>query len=180
VRLDTRVVVIQANREQFKPTNTARLLPRVLEGARIVLWGQPGQEAALPEREEPGWRPFVLFPGDDAVLPDDLPRRDGGRLLAVVLDGTWHQCSRMRRRIPSLAGLPTVRLPPGPPSRWTGRRQHDPRGVSTFEAVTRLLAALHGPAAAVPLQDAFSELAARLARMQGRAGPLPAGAGADG
>jgi DTW domain-containing protein YfiP len=115
---------------------------------------------------------YVLFPREDSIelTPSTLAtwREAGQEVGFVVLDGTWHQCSRMARRVPVVADLPCVALPPGPPSRWEGRTQHDPRGLCTFEAGLRLLTLTEGVATVAPLREAFHLLAARVSFMKGR------------
>jgi DTW domain-containing protein len=91
----------------------------------------------------------------------------GQRLGFALLDGTWHQCSRMSRRVAVVRDLPCVALPPGLPSRGV-RTQHDERGLCTFEAGIRLVSLVDGPTHAAPLQAIFHELAARMMFMKGR------------
>ena len=63
--------------------------------------------------------------------------------------------------------LRCVALPPGPPSIWV-RTQHDPRGVSTFEAALRVLELREPPEVADALRRAFEVVTARLLFMKGR------------
>jgi DTW domain-containing protein YfiP len=86
----------------------------------------------------------------------------------VILDGTWHQCSRMARRAPVIEAMPHLTLPPGSPSRWGVRTPPNPAAVCTFEAATRLVEVLHGAEAAAPMHEFFAELSARMLGMRGR------------
>lgn len=169
VRTRAKIVVVQHIGERFKPTNTARLLHRMVEGTELIHYGmrEPPFDPAPLSRPELDYR--VVFPRDDAE-PLDVAKigADGRTPAFVFLDGTWHQCSRMSRRVPGVAGLPCVSLPEGPPSRWGVRTQHDPRGLSTFEAGVRLVSALEGPEVAAPMQKVFHEIAARLLFMKGK------------
>lgn len=175
VHTDAEILVVQHIGERFKPTNTGRLLTRMVDGAQLLWYGmrEPPFDASPFEREDVVWH--LVFPREEAPVLD--PSRlvamkseagEGRKLGFVFLDGTWHQCSRMSRRVPGVKALPPVALPDGPPSRWGVRTQHDERGLSTFEAGTRLLALLEGRAAAEPLQTIFHELAARLLYMKGK------------
>lgn len=175
VSLDTPLVVVQHMRERWKPTNTARLLARMVEGTPIVHYGmrEPPFDASPLEREDVGF--VVLYPREDAIelTPANIAglRTELGpdRSLGVVLlDGTWHQCSRMSRRVPVVDTLRCVALPPGPPSRWGVRTQHDERGLSTFEAGVRVLGLLEDPSRVAALDEIFVELAARLQFMKGK------------
>jgi DTW domain-containing protein YfiP len=147
----------------------------MIAGVEVLHFGQrdpPFDEAAL---HRSGVEFFVLFPRDDAhVLADDRPLADQLEVSAenrpglVVLDGTWHQCSRMSRRVPGVDRLPCVALPAGPPGIWSVRRQHDPRGLSTFEATMRLLALAEPSDALAPLNAAFERVTARMLFMKGK------------
>lgn len=175
VHTDTALVVVQHMRETWKPTNTARLLARMVEGTKILRYGMREPPFDAEPLRDPGLRPSVLYPREDATelspegiaaLRDEL--EPGQRLGIVLLDGTWHQCSRMTRRVPVVDTLRCVALPPGPPSRWGVRTQHDARGLSTFEAGVRVLGLLEGEARVAPLRAIFFELAARLQFMKGK------------
>jgi DTW domain-containing protein len=175
LRFETPLVVVQAMREQFKPTNTGRLLARMVEGTALVHFGQREPPFDTTALEDPSIDFRVLFPRDDAqvlgadergvIIPAAAP---GKRLGFVLLDGTWHQCSRMARRVPVVKDMPCVALPPGPASVWAVRTQHDARGLSTFEAGLRLLELVEGVRAVRPMREAFDIINARLAFMKGR------------
>lgn len=176
-RVDSRVVlvVVRHIRERFKPTNTGRWLADMVPGTAITHYGQrePPFDPSPLEREDV--RFCVLYPREDAVALDAEGMAQlrstltpGQRLGFALLDGTWHQCSRMSRRVPVVQDLPCVALPPGPVSRWGVRTQHDERGLSTFEAGVRLISLLDGPERAAPLQAIFHEIAARMMFMKGR------------
>jgi DTW domain-containing protein YfiP len=167
----TRLVIVQHVRERLKPTNTGRLLQRMVPDVVLVHFGM--REPAFDET--PFDDPFVdfrvLYPRDDAAVlgPGAGGQRDPGRRLGfVVLDGTWHQCSRMSRRVPRVRDFECVALPPGRRSIWTVRTQHDPRGMSTFEAAIRLIEAVEGPEVIAPLQHAFEIVTARALFMKGK------------
>jgi DTW domain-containing protein YfiP len=162
-------------REKFKPTNTGRLLARMVDPVALTHFGMREPPFDTEPVSQPDVELFVLFPREDAIelSTEWVEQRraalgEGRRLGFVLLDGTWHQCSRMSRRVPVVSELPCVALPPGPASRWGVRTQHDPRGLSTFEAGVRLLRLTDGDAAADPLHAIFLELAACLQYMKGK------------
>lgn len=168
-------MVVQHIGERFKPTNTGRLLARMVSGASLTFFGmrEPPFDTTAFERSDVVWH--NIFPREDAPVLNvarlAAMRTEAGedrRLGFVVLDGTWHQCSRMSRRVPKVKDLPCIALPDGPPSRWGVRTQHDVRGLSTFEAGIRLVSLLEGPEVAKPLQTIFHEIAARLLFMKGK------------
>ncbi|MCR9164662.1 MAG: tRNA-uridine aminocarboxypropyltransferase [Nannocystaceae bacterium] len=169
VELNTPIRIVQQIRERSKPTNTARLFATMVPATPILPFGMrepPFDETPLLD---PDVEFYNLFLRDDATPIDDLPEpAPGKRRGFVVLDGTWHQCSRMARRVPVVRDLPCVMLPPGKPSIWRVRTQHDPRGVSTFEATVRLLEIVEGPDTVRPLVEAFEVITARLLHLKGK------------
>lgn len=175
LRSEAALVVVRHIRERHKPTNTGRWLTQMVEGTAMTHYGQrePPFDPTPLQRDDV--RFCVLFPREDATVldADGLARlrselAPGQRLGFALLDGTWHQCSRMSRRVPVVQDLPCVALPPGPPSRWGVRTQHDERGLSTFEAGVRLVSVVDGPEHAAPLQRIFHEIAARMMFMKGK------------
>ena len=176
VVLPTRFVFVVHNRERRKPTNTGRVAHGLLRDSALVYYGARDEPLDTRPLDEPDVDYAVLFPREDAraLEPGDalFTRPTPGRRAAlVVLDGTWHQCSRMSRRAPRVSELPCVRLPPGPPSRWGVRTPPDPRFVCTLEATIRAVATLHGSEAAAPMDDYFDRLRARMMAMKGKAPP---------
>lgn len=175
--LPTRFVVVQHARERHKPTSTGRATAAIL-GAPVVFYGGRDEVMETGPLDNPGCDYAVLFPSEDAIVADaEALRQAPGRARCVaILDGTWHQCSRMARRAPRIDAMPRLSLPPGPPSRWGIRTAPRPEAVCTLKAATRLVALLHGPEAAAPMERFFTELTAR---MHAQRGSLPPGAGDD-
>jgi DTW domain-containing protein YfiP len=169
------LVVVRHIGELYKPTNTGRWLAQMVPGTVITHYGQREPPFDASALERPDVRFCMLFLREDATVLDaeGLARlraalEPGQRLGFALLDGTWHQCSRMSRRVPVVRDLPCVALPPGPPSRWGVRTQHDERGLSSFEAGVRLVSLVDGPTRAAPLQAIFHEIAARMLFMKGK------------
>jgi DTW domain-containing protein YfiP len=167
--LSTDFVVVQHNRERNKPTSTGPVTAAVLR-APILNYGAQDERFDPRELERPDTDYYVLYPLPDSAIVDDASTRPapGRRRCFVILDGTWHQCSRMARRAPGVEAMPHLALPPGPPSRWGVRTPPNPAAVCTFEAATRLVEVLHGPEAAAPMAAFFTELSARMLGQRGR------------
>jgi len=168
VELRTPLVIVQHLREQHKPTNTARLLQRMVPTLQMVHFPRIDRVFDTTPFEDPNVTYFTLYPREDAIPLAEAKVPAGHRIGFVVLDGTWHQCSRMSRRVPRVCDLPCVALTLGPRSIWRVRTQHDERGLSTFEAVVRLIEQCEGPEAAEPLATAFERITARLLFMKGK------------
>ena len=162
VEIDLPLAVVQHVGEAIKPTNTVRLLRAMVPSVSVLPWGLRDVPFD-PSPLQGGADHRLVFLRDDAPVLTEVAPGQG----FVLLDGTWHQCSRMARRVPHVADLPCVALPDGPPSIWV-RTQHDPRGLSTFEAALRVVALAKGEAVVEPLRRAFAIVTARLLFMKGR------------
>jgi len=169
VHVQTPIAIVQHNREKHKPTNTARLFARIVAGTEILPYGmrEPPFDPTPLLRPDVEWR--VLFPREGApvVDPSELPP-PGKRFGYVVVDGTWHQCTRMTRRVPVVMDMPCVALPPAPPTIWAVRKQHLEHGMSTFEAALHLLEVVESPELLAPAREAFAMVVAKLLHMKGK------------
>jgi DTW domain-containing protein YfiP len=178
LRFRTPIAIVQHVREKYKPTNTGRLFARMVEGTTILPVGMREPPFDPSPLADPAieWR--LLFPREGAPVYD--AREAAGRRIGfVLLDGSWHQCSHMNRRLPVVSQLPCVSLPPGPRSFWTVRAQHDEEGRSTFDAAVQALEMREGSEAVAPLRRAFAEVTARMLHLKGklRTPEVPAGWG---
>ncbi len=164
-RFSTPVAIIQHVRETWKPTNTGRLFARMAEGTLVLPVGMREPAFDPGPLKDPAIEWILVYPREGAptLHPEPLKRRG-----FVLLDGSWRQCAHMSRRLPVIADLPCVALPPGPPSFWSVRAQHDEQGRSTFEAALSLIALHEGEAAISPLRRAFAMLTARMLYLKGK------------
>ncbi len=167
IDLPTRLVFVLHNRERSKPTNTGRLSHRMLRNSQLVYYGA---------RDTPmDTRPFVplsnyrvMYPRDDAeVFAPQRWRERLDALTLVILDGTWHQCSRMSRRAECVRELPFRKLDDCPPSRWGVRTPHRPGLVCTIESVIHVLTSLYGAEPVAPMNDFFARLCETINTMRG-------------
>jgi len=169
MRVDTPLVILQHARERYKPTNTGRLFARMVENVTVLSWG-PREPAFDPgPLRDPSIDWMLLYPRVGAPTLDPSWKEARGRRRGfVLLDGSWGQCSRVSRRLPELAALPCVSLPPGSPSFWTVRTQHLEEGRSTFEAALQVVELFEGATTAAPLRRAFATLTARMLHLKGK------------
>ena len=170
VDLAQEFLVIQHAIEILRPTNTGRMVAAMLPNTVLMPFavrGVPFDETPL-RRGDTDY--LLLFPSDDAVeLTAELAApRPGRRTAFVMLDGTWHQASRMSHRIDALQNVPRVRLPPGPPSSWTIRNPQRPDQLCTLEAAIRVVATLGRAEEADRMLDALELIEARMLYMKGR------------
>ena len=153
-----RVVVVRHRNESWRTTNTGRLVALALEGCEIMDHGH------RDHRLEPGDVPTgpgvcLLYPRRD----DDVPLWTGGRPeVLVVPDGTWSQARRIVRRVPGLATLPRLELPPAPPPVRRLRKSPSPEARCTIEAVAAALGKWGPPEHERALLDLYDLLAKRM------------------
>ena len=150
----TKVTIISHFKELGRNSNSARLIPLCLRRGRMLIRGLKGQPLPSDTVESPGYQPIVLYPSSDALCLSQFDL-SGGPVHLIVPDGNWRQSRRIVRREPLLKGLPTVRLPDGPPSRFRLRRQSQSAHVSTCEAIARALGFLETPELEQHLDHAF-------------------------
>ena len=155
----TRVLLVLHRLEDRKSTNTGRLATKCLLNSEVLLRGQLSGLDEEP-RIDPATQPLVLFPQEGAI---PLTEYQGSKrpITLVVPDGNWRQASKVRARIPALANVPVVSLPPGPPSIYRLRKEVTEGALSTMEAIARALGILEGPDAQEALERVFRILVER-------------------
>lgn len=139
----TRVVVLQHPSETAHALNTARLAALGLVNGELRIGEVFDDLDAL--LATPGYRPALLFPGDEA---EALARYGQGHdlpLLLIVPDGTWRKARKLLYLNPALAALPRVTLAQVLPSRYRLRKAPEPGALSTLEAVVQALNVLEQP-----------------------------------
>jgi DTW domain-containing protein YfiP len=138
----TRVVLFIHRREDQKSTNTGRLATQCLVNSEVFVRGHESTPSATftcdAERTT-----LLLFPHEDAVPLSEV-RLNERPVTLVVPDGTWRQASKVRNRVPGLAGVPCVSLPRGAPSSYRLRFEAHEDGLATIEAIARALGILEG------------------------------------
>ncbi len=162
----TRLVLVQHQLELRKPTNTGRLALRCLPNSTVVVRGADSIRE-IPDAWATATRPVVLYPARDA-RPIDEWRDSPEPVTLIVLDGTWSQAARARRRIPGLAALPCARLPEVAPSMYRLRHAARPGRLSTLEAIARALGILEGAEVEAPLAHILRVMVDRTLWTNGR------------
>ncbi|EKT4464944.1 DTW domain-containing protein [Pseudomonas putida] len=139
----TRVVVLQHPSETSHALNTARLAALGLVNGELRV----GEVFDDLERllATPGYRPVVLFPGDEAGVLRAYEGDDELPLMLIVPDGTWRKARKLLYLNPSLAALPRVTLGEVGASRYRLRKAPGEGALSTVEAVVGALNVLESP-----------------------------------
>lgn len=154
----TRLVLVIHRSEDRKTTNTGRLAAECLVNSEVIVRGHEGagDVVAFPE----GIRPVLLYPAEDAIPIEELPRDD--RPIAVVVpDGNWRQASKVRARVAGMRALPCVRLPAGEPSVYRLRSEAHAHGLATIEAIARAFGVLEGAEVRAALELPFRAMVER-------------------
>jgi DTW domain-containing protein len=152
----TRVVVLQHPSETAHALNTARLATLGLVNAELRV-GEVFED--LPALlATPGYRPALLFPGDQAAILQAYASADALPLLLIVPDGTWRKARKLLYLNPLLEALPRVTLGEVKPSRYRLRKAPEPGAVSTLEAIAQALDVLEAPATYEALLTPFEAL----------------------
>lgn len=157
--LATRLVLVIRRRELQCPSNTGRLAALALPESRIVLHGEVGQKLDLATAIDPALPTYLLYPSEDAMLLGDALK---GPINLIVPDGNWRQTAKMRRRDPSMAALPTLRLPPSAPSLYRIRKESQAEGLATLEAIARALGVIEGEAVQKALERLLDLMTRRI------------------
>ena len=111
----------------------------------------------------------MLFPQQGVATVDEIaPRLGDEPRTLIVLDGTWHQANRLRKKF-LVAGIPFVRLPDGvKPSTYQLRTGSFGASMSTLEAAARALAVFEGDdAVEAHLVDGFRRMVDRTLWLRG-------------
>lgn len=152
----TRVVLLQHRSETNHALNTARLAVLGLTNAELRVGEVFDDLPAL--LATPGYRPALLFPGDQARVLAPYHQAHDEPLLLIVPDGTWRKARKLLYLNPLLEALPRVTLGAVAPSRYRLRKAPEAGALSTIEAVVAALNALEQPASFDALLAPFEAL----------------------
>lgn len=156
---ETRVVLIRHLLERGKNSNTGRLVELMMPNHAVLTHGL--QHEALDTTELEHADTWLLYPEGE---PRDVPPVPRPSRL-VVLDGTWKQARRMRRRIAALRGLPVLSVRPTVIAERRMRRAPNADAMATVEAIAQALELLEGAEPARVLREAFDLMVERSAQV---------------
>jgi DTW domain-containing protein YfiP len=145
-------LIIRHWKERYKASNSARLSALAIQTATIVDYGAPNTLWDPDITQVPS--PVLLFPDPNAPPLPYKPQT------VIVVDGSWPQARKMIHRIPGLAGLPRLNIPPPTKPRRRLRTPPRPEGVSTMEAISHALDAIDGAGSGSSL-DTFYDVFVR-------------------
>ena len=154
----TRVVLVMHRVENSKSTNTGRLATACLANSEIIVRGHKGKPS-----EALAWsdavQPLLLFPFEEAKPIADAARiLDGRPVVLIVPDGNWRQASKVRRRVPGLADMTCVSVSGEARLPYRLRAEAHAHGLSTIEAIARVMAILEGELVRRTLEIVFRSM----------------------
>ena len=154
------ILVIRHWKERNKPSNTARLASLAIPNLRIVDYGAPGEPWSSNTLDLP--KPALLFPDPDAQPLPFTPET------IVVVDGSWPQARKLVNKLPELKAMPRIQIESAPNQPLRLRQPPIPEGMSTIEAIARLLDRLSGPGSGAPLDALYQQVVESTIAARGR------------
>ncbi|KAF6251607.1 DTW domain-containing protein [Scenedesmus sp. NREL 46B-D3] len=109
----TKVVISMHPDEWGKGSNTGCLCAASLAGGEMLMRGHKQHDDQLQALlDDPAFTCAMLWPGDDALAPQqllELAQQRGTRIALIALDGTWDCARKMKSRYPP--GLLMLKVP---------------------------------------------------------------------
>jgi DTW domain-containing protein YfiP len=168
LELSTRLVLIMHSLEKKSTTNTGRIAHLALPNSELRIWGRhlsPMDTLGLTSSTH---ATLLLYPSDNAqLLTAEFLATLKKPVRLIVPDGTWRQASKMARRIPELAGLPRIKLPPRPASQYGLRQRPNEGSMATLEAIACALGVIEGTVVQTQLETVLSVMVRRTLASRG-------------
>ncbi|QYK05073.1 DTW domain-containing protein [Shewanella zhangzhouensis] len=159
----TRVWVLKHPSEVEHGKNSARLLPLILDTARIFVGESEADFAALRQQlEVENLAPVLVYPADEGeeFSPSSTGGQPDSRVL-LLLDGTWRKALKMYHLNPWLHGLPKLSFTPDTPSAYRIRKASRSDSLSTLEAAACALECLEPELDTGPMLQCFDAMISR-------------------
>lgn len=146
--------------EQYKPTNTGRLIADCLPGTRLFTWHRKVPPPGFVDLcQDPTYAPMLVFPAPPDRYEERLIERlpdTAAKPVFILLDGTWQQAGKMFRLTQYLRSLPVLSLSPGYRSQYRLRRSVHAGQLCTAEVAAELLQLAGADAAALQMHQYLS------------------------
>ena len=161
----TRLVLVLHRDEERKPTNTGQLAALCLPNSEVYVRGALDRPAPR-FIDDPTRQPLLLYPHESAI-PIASFAASARPVTLIVPDGTWRQAGKVHKRMPGLAGVPCVSLPPDVPTTYRLRAEFHGDRLATLEAIARALGILEGPEVRRALEALFGVMVERTLWLRG-------------
>ena len=167
--LETRVIILMHTFEEPLTTNTAKLTNKALINSEIIIHGKKDERLSAEQLCQTGRTPLLLYPSPFATeLTPEFVSKLSRPVSLIVPDANWRQTTKFVRREPAIAGIPHVKLSPGPPSEYRLKTQRHESGVCTLEAIARAIGLLESPEAQTQLEQVLRVMVERTLWSKGR------------
>lgn len=148
--------------ERMLPSNTARLATNSLINSELRVRGLENAPLNLTDLDQEKSEHLVLFPTETSIMLDQKFLNTIKKPITLIVpDGSWNQARNTMRREELLKTFQKVTLPKGALSQYQLRAEPTDESVSTFEAIERALAIIHGETTTVELKKIFTIMVER-------------------
>jgi len=166
---ETHVIVLQQKIESYKPSNTGRIVHRVLKNSELILRGEKNHPVDICELQS-RYHLAALYPYPDSLvlspsLLSDLSLKLPPAL--IVFDGTWQQGSRMAKQLRD-KGILFVKLPDRIHRTYWLRDSGADNHLSTCETVIQSLYLLGETEQAKVLEHVFQLFVQKHLKLRGK------------
>lgn len=160
VTADVSFWLLMHRKEQYKPTNTGRLIGDILPSSRFFIWHRTEPDNELISLlDSQDHQVYLVFPPDDGetdrVQPIPVPVQSGKPIVFLLLDGTWRQARKIYRQSNYLQRLPLIQLSAATESNYGMRKALMPHHLCTVEVAIQLLEQTRQEQAGKVLQQYF-------------------------
>jgi DTW domain-containing protein YfiP len=169
IETKAKLCLIIQNREIIKPSNTGALAAKCLANSEIHIRGNIGEPLDYESMMDESYENIFLFPTEKAEpLTDELVGSIKKPIKLFVADGNWGQAIRIHRRFVSVNSVRSVFLPPGSPTQYQLRKEHNrPEGLATMEAIARAFGYIEGKSVEDQLSKIFLTMVSRTLASRG-------------
>lgn len=181
----TRLLLVMHKQEIEKPSNTGKLAHFALPNSEIRIRGEQEKPLILDGMVRDDYHSLLLYPSARSVelSAEFLMQFQDKPIQLIVPDGTWGQARRTGTKISNaFPEIPHVKVPFTGLSRYRLRRETNPEGLATFEAIARAFGILENVEIQEQLERVFLLTVERMLWTRGKLaaeevfGGLPAAA----
>ena len=152
----TRLALVIHAKELKRTTNSGTLALAALINSEQRIRGLTPEAVDLSDLIRPEYESILLYPSDGAQELSPNTVKDFSKpVLLIVPDGNWRQASKVHTRHLELAALRRVMIKTPNLAEHHLRRESNPYGMSTLEAIARAFAVLEGEEAGLKLMRLY-------------------------
>lgn len=165
-------IIIQHQAEFKSPSNTGRLVNRMLKNSHLIHFGIREIPLDKSVLQQENTQYAVLYPREESeeLSPEVLNKAQasGEKLSLILLDSTWSQAASMARRVPIITDYPYYSLPLSGQSKWGIRDAKTTERFCTLEAALMSMETLGLTNEAETLNKYFKLIRGRHLHLKGK------------